>query len=181
MARDTYKMLPLALLLGGSLHAAAAADHTKITWTTPTAEPSKNTKGQPVISGGMPVGNGETACSVFPLVPQAPAPAPGPGPASHCRSGALVGGKYCDMGAFIGCHDSSCQIHGEEVCEAGTKTACAAAAAKECDAVAECVAFSLMKTQPGHYVWELAKATAAVLKGFPDSDWTYYGPRSRGG
>ena len=201
-------MVPLLLLLGGLHGATAAADYTKVTWATPTAEPSKNTKGQPVISGGMPVGNGETAVLAFPIVPQAPpapAPAPGPAPAPQCKSGALVGGKYCDMGAFIGCHDSSCQINGEESCKATTKPACVAAAAKACDANAACVAFSLMGTAPGHYIWgksanvaefrlklwrtfaylllansaklcttELAKTTSAVLKGFPDSDWTYY-------
>ena len=68
-----------------------SADHTKVTWTTPTPEPGKNTKGQPVcttppltvqsrqatdrsltgrrwlqvISGGMPVGNGEVVANVW--------------------------------------------------------------------------------------------------------------------
>ena len=38
-----------------ALLAGVDADYTKVTWDTPTVEPSKNTKGQPVISGGMPV------------------------------------------------------------------------------------------------------------------------------
>jgi hypothetical protein len=40
-------------------------------WSTPTKEPGvahRNTNG-PVISGGMPLGNGETAVLAFPLVP----------------------------------------------------------------------------------------------------------------
>ena len=44
-----------------------------VTWTTPTVEPGqahRNTNG-PVISGGMPLGNGETAVLAFPLVPAA--------------------------------------------------------------------------------------------------------------
>ena len=42
-----------------------------VVWPTPTPEPGtahRNTNG-PVISGGMPIGNGETALLVFPLVP----------------------------------------------------------------------------------------------------------------
>jgi hypothetical protein len=169
------QMLTVLLLVGCCLTATGqtAPDYSKITWTTPTVEPAKNTKGQPVISGGMPLGNGETAVLAFPIVPLAPTPAPGPAPAPHC-TGTLVEEKYCDMGSFIGCHDSSCQINNEESCKASTKAACSAAAAKECDANAECVAFSLMETTPGKFVWELAKTTSAVLKGFPDNDWTYY-------
>ncbi len=32
-----------------------------------SAEPGKNDEGAPVISGGLPIGNGDTAALVFPL------------------------------------------------------------------------------------------------------------------
>eukprot|EP01001_Neometanema_parovale_P007003 NODE_332_length_2657_cov_50.772691_g312_i0.p1 GENE.NODE_332_length_2657_cov_50.772691_g312_i0~~NODE_332_length_2657_cov_50.772691_g312_i0.p1 ORF type:complete len:832 (-),score=157.15 NODE_332_length_2657_cov_50.772691_g312_i0:160-2604(-) len=35
-------------------------------WTTPTSEPSKNRANQPIIGGGMPIGNGDTVALVFP-------------------------------------------------------------------------------------------------------------------
>ena len=41
-------------------------------WTSPTAEPGTKVHRQtngPVISGGMPLGNGETTALVFPLAP----------------------------------------------------------------------------------------------------------------
>jgi hypothetical protein len=49
-------------------HAARAPAHYRtITWETPTVEPQRNVKNQPIIGGGMPVGNGETVALVFPL------------------------------------------------------------------------------------------------------------------
>lgn len=38
-----------------------------VVWTTPTAEPATNQEGAPVIAGGMPLGNGDTAALVFPI------------------------------------------------------------------------------------------------------------------
>ena len=55
--------------------AAAAPPALDIAWDTPTHEPSRNAEGlaegHPMIGGGMPVGNGETALLVFPLAPHA--------------------------------------------------------------------------------------------------------------
>ena len=116
------------------------------------------------------------ALLVFPLVPPPSAPAPAPAGHPSC-SGALVGGKYCKVGPDIGCHDSSCQLPpGERTCSAHSQAACEAEAAKACSAAPNCVAFSLMHVvkSSGKFVYELAHTTSAVLKGFPDSDWTYY-------
>jgi hypothetical protein len=239
----------LGLLLGV---AGAGADHTTVTWTTPTVEPQHNTKDQAVISGGMPVGNGETALLVFPLVPPVPVPtctfepgvdystglgqsvqadskeaccaecmgskgcaaavwkggktcwlkqgplhkSPNSNPAvtacvlppnsgssappavvsappPPCK-GTLVGGTYCDMGKFIGCHDMSCQLKGEQQCAATTMAACELEVAKDCDKTPTCVAFSIMKLGSTHFTYELAHNTGCVLHGFPDSDWAYF-------
>eukprot|EP01043_Picozoa_sp_COSAG02_P070913 COSAG02_NODE_12748_length_1500_cov_1.362598_1_plen_411_part_10 len=178
MAIISVPMALLFALLGGSVLGAVAAstgDYRTITWTAPTVEPQKNTKGQAVISGGMPVGNGETALLVFPLVPsgnastQATVSAPPPPP---CK-GKLVGSAYCDMGKFIGCHDTSCQLKGEQKCAATTMEACEVEVAKDCDKTPTCVAFSIMKVQ-GHFIYELAHNTGCVLQGFPDNDWEYF-------
>eukprot|EP01047_Picozoa_sp_COSAG01_P004788 COSAG01_NODE_159_length_23702_cov_119.507585_23_plen_254_part_00 len=170
------RMAPTALLLGllVGLAQQAGADYTTVTWTTPTVEPQRNKKDQAVISGGMPVGNGETALLVFPLVPSsglaaAPVLAPPPPP---CK-GRLVGDTYCDMGNFIGCHDMSCQLQGEQKCAATTMAACELEVAKECDKTPTCVAFSIMKVGT-HFIYELAHNTGCVLQGFPDRDWTYF-------
>lgn len=58
-----------SLLLLASLAASVYAVFTPpiVSWDTATVEPSINIKGMPIIGGGMPVGNGETACLVFPL------------------------------------------------------------------------------------------------------------------
>ena len=45
----------------------AGTDWSTVTFDTPTPEPGTNIGGIPVISGGMPIGNGETAALVFPL------------------------------------------------------------------------------------------------------------------
>lgn len=162
---------PLTLLFG----VGAAADYTSITWTTPTVEPQLNQKGQAVISGGMPVGNGETALLVFPLIPtnnsSVPADMLTP-PPPPCK-GKLVGGLYCDMGKYIGCHDMSCQLKGEQKCAATTMEACELEVAQDCDKTPSCVAFSIMKVQ-GHFIYELAHNTGCVLHGFPDNDWEYF-------
>ena len=170
--------MPLFALLGTALlgvHAASPGDYATITWTTPTVEPQENGKGQAVISGGMPVGNGETALLVFPIVPSgnSSAPAVWSAPAPPPCKGKLVGGAYCDMGKFIGCHDMSCQLKGEQTCAATTMEACELEVAKACDKTPTCVAFSIMKVQ-AHFVYELAHNTGCVLQGFPDGDWEYF-------
>ena len=38
-----------------------------VTFDVPTTEPGANVEGIPVISGSMPIGNGETTAIVFPL------------------------------------------------------------------------------------------------------------------
>ena len=162
------------LLLGA---AAALATHsnwvgppayTKVTWTSPTEEPQRNTKGQPIIGGGMPVGNGETALLVFPLAPHgsvSPPPPSPPGPPA-CKTTSLVDG-YCDVGKFIGCHDSSCQFpSGRVPCNATTHTkeACALEGAKRCDEKAGCVAFSMLLLQDS-FAFEFAHNNPSVLLG----------------
>jgi hypothetical protein len=80
-------LLPLAAARAGPARAAAqqpngstcrhwATEPARCTlstvWTSPTAEPGTNVHRQtngPVISGGMPLGNGETTALVFPLAP----------------------------------------------------------------------------------------------------------------
>ena len=167
-------MMALPALLFGLLGLAqAGAKYTTVTWTTPTVEPQRNKKNQAVISGGMPVGNGETALLVFPLVPSSgPAAASVLAPSPPPCKGSLVGG-YCDMGKFIGCHDMSCQLKGEQKCAATTMAACELEVAKECDKMPSCVAFSIIKVGT-HFSYELAHNTGCVLQGFPDSDWTYF-------
>lgn len=49
-----------------------------IEWSSPTAEPAVNRAGQPIIGGGMPIGNGETTALVFPVTDKPVAP-PGAG------------------------------------------------------------------------------------------------------
>ena len=44
------------------------SDWSTVVFDTPTPEPGKNRLGAPIISGGMPIGNGDTASLVFPLV-----------------------------------------------------------------------------------------------------------------
>ena len=44
------------------------SDWSTVVFDTPTPEPGKNRLGAPIISGGMPIGNGNTAALVFPLV-----------------------------------------------------------------------------------------------------------------
>ena len=174
--RTLQRCLQLQLLIAaGCQRVAAGADYRTITWTTPTVEPAHNTKNQAIIGGGMPVGNGETALLVFPLVPvTAPGPAPGPAPSPAACKGALVDG-FCNMGHFIGCHDMSCQLGtGEQRCSATTQAAAELEAAKACEAQAECVAFSLMGINASHFVYEMAHNNAHVLSGFPDSSWTYF-------
>ena len=81
------------------------------------------------------------------------------------------------MGHFIGCHDETCQLGGEQSCKATSQAGCEAEAAAKCAATTGCVAFSIMGVPPASpkkWVYELAHTTAAVLKGFPDSDWTYF-------
>ena len=65
-------MLIIALFAVGT---AQAFTPPPITWTTPSTEPGTNKANQPVISGGMPLGNGETVAAVFPLVHPAQLPA----------------------------------------------------------------------------------------------------------
>eukprot|EP01048_Picozoa_sp_COSAG05_P024258 COSAG05_NODE_5622_length_1128_cov_1.343052_1_plen_293_part_10 len=254
--------MALMMLLGLGAHRAhAVADYSTITWTTPTIEPQHNTKDQAIISGGMPVGNGETALLVFPLVPppvpvpkctfeagadyntglgqpvpadsreaccvecmktagctaavwvaggntcwlkegalhkapnsnpavtgcllppNASAPAIVPAPAPPPCKGKLVGGTYCNMGKFIGCHDMSCQLKGgEQNCAATTMAACELEVATVCDKTPTCVAFSIMHAHAvaegvvgdTHFVYELAHSTGCVLQGFPDTDWEYF-------
>ena len=44
------------------------SDWSTVVFDTPTPEPGKNRLGAPIILGGMPIGNGDTAALVFPLV-----------------------------------------------------------------------------------------------------------------
>ena len=46
---------------------AAEPDWRTVAWHTITEEPQHNMKGKPIISGGMPIGNGETTALVFPV------------------------------------------------------------------------------------------------------------------
>ena len=48
--------------------ASAGVQWDTVTFDTPTVEPGVNIGGLPIISGGMPIGNGETTALVFPLV-----------------------------------------------------------------------------------------------------------------
>ncbi len=48
--------------------AGAVAAWDTVTFDKPTSEPGKNVGGMPIISGGMPIGNGETTALVFPLI-----------------------------------------------------------------------------------------------------------------
>ena len=48
--------------------AAPRADWSTVTFTDPTVEPGINEAGHTVVSGGMPIGNGETTALVFPVV-----------------------------------------------------------------------------------------------------------------
>ena len=164
---ETVKDLPHSALFGTRNGTGeAAGPHMSVVWDTPSAEPGFNTKKQPVISGGMPIGNGETAVAVFPIVPQATAFHPRP-PVGKC-AGPLVGGRFCALGAYIGCHDSSCQIAAKACNETGsacrceasppTAAACATEAASVCNGTAKCVAFSLLATR-GAYVYELLHNT----------------------
>jgi hypothetical protein len=52
-------------LLGAAALSTGVWDTVK--WTTPTSEPGTNQAKQPVVSGGMPIGNGETTALVFPV------------------------------------------------------------------------------------------------------------------
>lgn len=54
-------------LLSSSVLGVAVADWRNVVFDSPTAEPGKNRAKQPIISGGMPIGNGETAALVFPV------------------------------------------------------------------------------------------------------------------
>ena len=45
-----------AAAMSSTKDASAPPGFMKITWTTPTVEPSTNTKGEPIIGGGMPLG-----------------------------------------------------------------------------------------------------------------------------
>ena len=53
----------------------------------------------------MPIGNGETTALVFPITE-----ATTPSPPLDCKLGPLLAAKYCALGQYIGCHDTSCQI-----------------------------------------------------------------------
>eukprot|EP00945_MAST-04E_sp_MAST-4E-sp1_P001608 g1608.t1 len=53
-------------IVGGWAAQLAAWD--TVTFDKPTSEPGKNVGGMPIISGGMPIGNGETTALVFPLI-----------------------------------------------------------------------------------------------------------------
>jgi hypothetical protein len=48
--------------------AAGAAAPKPLVWDTPLLEPNHNRAGKTIIGGGMPIGNGETAALVFPVV-----------------------------------------------------------------------------------------------------------------
>ena len=62
MAPMALAQLPLLLLAR-----PATADWRSVVFDTPTAEPGLNQAKQPIISGGMPIGNGETTALVFPV------------------------------------------------------------------------------------------------------------------
>ena len=47
--------------------AGTMAEWRTVTFDTPTAEPSLNIEQQKIIGGGMPIGNGETTATVFPV------------------------------------------------------------------------------------------------------------------
>ena len=52
----------------GSSSSTVPPPYLSVVWDTPTPEPGLNTKNQPVISGGMPVGNGETVRTIRPAL-----------------------------------------------------------------------------------------------------------------
>jgi hypothetical protein len=90
-----------------------------VKWTSSTSEPQHNIKGHPIIGGGMPVGNGDTALLVFPLTatsypPEVPTPDPGaptPSPHMDCtKKSSLLMGAFCEVPDAISCHDSSCSF-----------------------------------------------------------------------
>ena len=60
-------MYTCVLLMKLVVTVAAAADWSVVTFPTPANEPAKNMKGDPIISGGMPIGDGETTALVFPV------------------------------------------------------------------------------------------------------------------
>ena len=83
-------------------------------------------------------------------------------------------GRFCKIGAFIGCHDTSCQMGGgETACQSADAAGCTAEAAA-CAKEPGCVAFSVMVKPPRVHVFELAHNNPSVLRGFPDTDWSYY-------
>ena len=64
--------IPLLLVAASSSEGPTTPrSNLSVVWDSPTVEPGvahRNTNG-PVISGGMPLGNGELAVLAFPLVP----------------------------------------------------------------------------------------------------------------
>ena len=65
-----FLALQLLLLIMGVVCRCGASTSTNwdaVVFDTPSVEPGTNAEGKPVISGGMPIGNGETTALVFPL------------------------------------------------------------------------------------------------------------------
>ena len=140
-----------------------------LAWTTPADEPSTNKNGNPVASGGMPIGNGDTTALVFPVVN---------GSTQRDPCDARVATDFCQVNNSIPCHDSSCQLTFSGF-TCAVRAGCAEAAAEFCGSkLPGCVAFAILNEDPpaaGQDLWlEFYHNASTIAHPFPDNDWTYY-------
>ena len=142
-------------------------------WSDATAEPRKNAKGAPIIGGGMPLGNGDLAIAVFPLVNGSSSGGGGP-----CDAPLLGKNKdYCLRKNAIPCHAGCVGGSLSSSCGAGdSTTACATKAAPACDATPGCVGFAVFNhpASASSNPWVEWYNRSASSSPLPDNDWDYY-------